>query len=126
MKKIDSVAERALKTTGVRVRPINMKDFQNDVARIWEVYGAAWQRNWGFIPMTREEFLLMGKEMKMILKPDLVLIGEVGDRVVGFALALPDINQALKPARGRLFPTGLLKILYYQRLIKNLRVLTLG
>jgi GNAT superfamily N-acetyltransferase len=76
--------------------------------------------------MTREEFLLMGKEMKQILKPELVLIGEVGDSVVGFALALPDINQALKPAGGRLFPTGLLKILYYQRLIKSLRVITLG
>ena len=68
----------------------------------------------------------MGKEMKQILKPDLVLIGEVGDRVVGFALALPDVNQALKPANGNLFPTGLLKILYYQRLIKSVRVLALG
>jgi GNAT superfamily N-acetyltransferase len=126
MKKIDRVAAKALKATGVRVRPINMKDFQNDVERVWEVYGAAWQRNWGYIPMTREEFFLMGKEMKMILKPDLVLIGEVDDRVVGFALALPDVNQALKPANGSLFPTGLLKILYYQRLIKNVRVLALG
>ncbi len=103
-----------------------MKNFQSDVERVWGVYGAAWQRNWGFIPMTREEFFLMGKEMKMILKPELVLIGEVGDRVVGFALALPDVNQALKPANGSLFPTGLLKILYYQRLIKNVRVLALG
>jgi len=126
MKKIDRVAEKALKTTGVRVRPIDMKNFQNDVERVWEVYGAAWQRNWGFIPMTREEFFLMGKEMKMILKPDLVLIGEVGSRVVGFALALPDVNQALKPANGSLFPTGLLKILYHQRLIRNVRVLALG
>jgi hypothetical protein len=126
MKKIDRVAGKVLKTTGVRVRPINMKDFKNDVERVWQVYGAAWQRNWGFIPMTREEFALMGKEMKMILKPDLVLIGEVGDRVVGFALALPDVNQALKPANGSLFPTGLLKILYYQRLIKSVRVLALG
>jgi len=126
MKKIDRVAAKVLKTTGVRVRPIDMKNFQSDVERVWEVYGAAWQRNWGFIPMTKEEFFLMGKEMKMILKPDLVLIGEVGDRVVGFALALPDVNQALKPANGSLFPTGLLKILYYQRLIRNVRVLALG
>ena len=68
----------------------------------------------------------MGKEMRQILKPELVLIGEKGEKVVGFALALPDINQALKPARGSLFPTGLLKILYHQRLIKSLRVLALG
>jgi len=126
MKKIERVADKAFATNGVRVRPINMKDFQGDVGRVWDVYGAAWARNWGFIPMSREEFFQMGKEMKMILKPELVLIGEVGDKVVGFALALPDVNQALKRAGGSLFPTGLLKILYYQRLIKNVRVLALG
>jgi GNAT superfamily N-acetyltransferase len=126
LKKIGRVADKVLATNGVRVRPINMKDFAGDVDKVWNVYRAAWSRNWGFIPMTREEFALMGKEMKMILKPELVLIGEVGDRVVGFALALPDVNHALKPARGSLFPTGLLKILYYQRLIHNVRVLALG
>jgi GNAT superfamily N-acetyltransferase len=126
MKKIGRVADRVLATNGVKVRPINMKDFQADVERVWEVYGKAWVRNWGFVPMSREEFFAMGKEMKQILKPELVLIGEVGDRVVGFALALPDVNVALKPANGRLLPTGLLKILYYQRLIKSVRVLALG
>lgn len=126
MGKIERVADKTFKTAGVRIRPINMKDFNAEVARVWEVYGAAWARNWGFIPMSREEFAQMGKEMKMILKPELVLIGEVGDRVVGFALALPDVNQALKRAKGSLFPTGLLKILYYQRLIKSVRVLALG
>jgi GNAT superfamily N-acetyltransferase len=126
MKKIGRVADRVLATNGVKVRPINVKDFQNEVERVWEVYGKAWQRNWGFVPMSREEFFAMGKEMKQILKPELVLLGEVGDRVVGFALALPDVNVALKPANGKLLPTGLLKILYYQRLIKSVRVLALG
>jgi GNAT superfamily N-acetyltransferase len=125
-KRIEKVADRVLKRYKVKVRPINMKDFDAEVARVWEVYGSAWARNWGFVPMSREEFFQMGKEMKQILKPELVLLGEVGNRVVGFALALPDINQALKPAGGSLFPTGLLKILYHQRLIKSVRVLALG
>jgi GNAT superfamily N-acetyltransferase len=126
MNKIGRVADKVLGKSGVTVRPIDMKNFAAEVAKVWEVYGAAWARNWGFIPMSKEEFALMGKEMKQILKPELVLIGEVEGRVVGFALALPDINQALKPARGRLLPTGIFKILYYQRLIKNVRVLALG
>ncbi len=126
LEKIGRVADRVLANSGVRIRPINMKDFSGEVARVWEVYCKAWSRNWGFIPMSREEFFAMGKEMKQILKPDLVLLGEVDDRVVGFALALPDVNQALKPAGGNLFPTGLFKILYYQRLIKTVRVLALG
>jgi GNAT superfamily N-acetyltransferase len=126
LEKIGRVADRKLAKSGVKVRPINMKDFAGEVNRIWEVYNSAWERNWGFVPMTREEFVLMGKEMKQILKPDLVLIGEKDGKAVGFALALPDVNFALKPAGGNLLPTGLIKILYYQRLIKSLRVLALG
>jgi GNAT superfamily N-acetyltransferase len=126
MNKIGRVADRVLARSGIRVRPINMKDFNADVERVWCVYCKAWNRNWGFIPMSREEFFAMGKEMKQILKPELVLLGEVGEQVVGFALALPDVNIALKPAGGSLLPTGLLKILYYQRLIKSVRVLALG
>jgi GNAT superfamily N-acetyltransferase len=76
--------------------------------------------------MTREEFLHEAAEMKQILKPELVLIGEVEGRAVGFALALPNINLALKHAGGKLFPLGVFKILYHQRLIKELRVVALG
>ncbi len=126
LEKIGRVADRKLARSGVTVRTIDMKDFDGEVGRVWDVYNSAWERNWGFVPMTREEFFLMGKEMKQILKPELVLIGEKAGKAVGFALALPDINFALKPAGGRLLPTGLLKILYYQRLIKSLRVMALG
>jgi GNAT superfamily N-acetyltransferase len=126
MERIGRVADRALARHGVRVRPIDVKNFDADVERVWEVYNSAWEKNWGFIPMTREEFELQGKDMKQILKPGLVLIGEKDGRTIGFALALPDINQALIHTNGNLFPTGLVKILYYQRLIKNVRVLALG
>jgi GNAT superfamily N-acetyltransferase len=124
--KSERVADRAMAAAGIVVRPIDMKHFKADVERVWQVYNSAWERNWGFVPMSHEEFALMGKEMKQILKPELVLVGEVGGNVVGFAIALPDVNQALKPAGGRLFPTGLVKILYYQRLITSVRVLVLG
>ncbi|HLI83574.1 MAG TPA: hypothetical protein VKV17_06625 [Bryobacteraceae bacterium] len=124
--KIERAARRVLARHGVRIRPIDMKQFKAEVDRVWEVYEAIWSRNWGFSPMSKEEFQLMGKDMKQILKPELVLIGEAGDRMIGFALALPDVNYALKRANGRLFPTGLLKILYYQRGIKSVRVLALG
>jgi GNAT superfamily N-acetyltransferase len=55
-----------------------------------------------------------------------VLLGEVQSRVVGFALGLPDINAALKHAKGRLFPLGLFKILYHKRSAQNLRIIALG
>lgn len=107
--KIERVAERALKQNGVTVRQINMKDFTAEVGRVWSVYSSAWAKNWGYVPMSKEEFDLMGKDMKMILKPELALIGEKEGRTVGFALALPDVNQALKPAGGHLFPSAFSK-----------------
>ncbi len=54
------------------------------------------------------------------------LIAEVDGEPVGFALALPDYNQALRHVNGRLFPLGLFKLLWYRRKIDRLRVFTLG
>jgi GNAT superfamily N-acetyltransferase len=126
VRKIERVANKAMAKHDFRIRPIDVKNFDAEVTRVWEIYNSAWSVNWGFIPMSREEFVLMGKEMKQILKPELVLLGEVKGRVVGFALALPNVNHALKKAEGSLLPTGLLKILYHQRLIKDVRVIALG
>ncbi len=124
--KIDRVAGGSVRSEGIVIRPIRMDRFEAEVENVWRVYNSAWSANWGFTPMTREEFLAMAAEMKPILRPELVLLGEAGGRTVGFALALPDINLALKGAGGRLFPLGLLKLLYHRRRIRVARVIALG
>ena len=124
--KVERVAERAMKAGELRVRPMRMSDFQEEAALTWQIYNSAWSRNWGFTPMSREEFLHLARDMKPILNPELVLFAEVSGKPAGFVLALPDINRALKPARGRLFPLGLLKIMYHKRTIRGMRVITLG
>jgi GNAT superfamily N-acetyltransferase len=119
-------AEALARRKGVTVRPLDMKHYDREVGLIRTVYNRAWERNWGFVPMTEAEILHLAKEMKPALKPDLVLIAEKGDEPVGFAVALPDVNFALRRANGRLFPVGLLKILWYARKIDMLRVPMLG
>jgi len=120
------VAERRMSRSRVMIRPVNLKKFEAEVDSIWSIYTSAWSQNWGFAPLEREEFQLLAKDMKMILAPEFALIGEIDGRLVGFALALPDINRALKPAGGNLFPFGLIKILYHKQRIKTLRVMALG
>jgi len=124
--KVERVAERALKGSSLRLRSMRMRDFQAEAELVWDIYNSAWSRNWGFVPMTREEFLHLARDMKPIVDPELVLFGEIAGKPVGFVLAVPDINRALKPARGRLFPLGLLKIMYHKRTIRGMRVITLG
>lgn len=124
--RVERIAGRALKSSGVSIRALRKGDLEAEATLVWEIYNSAWSRNWGFAPMTREEFLFLARDLKAILEPELALIAEVEGKAVGFVLAVPDINHALKHARGRLFPLGLLKILYHKRTISSIRVLTLG
>lgn len=119
-------AEALARRRGVAVRPIDMKHFDRDVRKVREVYNRAWERNWGFVPMTEAEIDHMAKELRPVVKPDLILIAEKGEEPIGFAMALPDYNFAMKHAHGHLYPFGLLKLLWYARKIDMLRVLTLG
>jgi GNAT superfamily N-acetyltransferase len=113
---------------GVTIRSVRMKDLENEVRRVQEVYNAAWSRNWGFVPMTEAEFRHMAKELKPVVDPDFVLLAEKADgEPIGFLLALPDLNRAFKHLKdGRLLPFGLFKFLWHQRRIKTARILTLG
>ncbi|MCY1033086.1 N-acetyltransferase [Corallococcus sp. BB11-1] len=128
--KVARIAEKIRQREGVTVRPVNLKDFPAEVARIKEVYNSAWEKNWGFIPFTEREFDHMAKEMKTIVRPELVLIAEVKGEPVAFSMTLPDANPAFKAANGRLttfgLPIGLVKLVLASRSLKRLRLLTLG
>ncbi len=116
-----------LQQKNVTIRCINIKNYKIEVARLREIYNAAWDKNLGFVPMTENEFNYLAKDLKMLLDPDLCLIAEHNGKIVGFALAIPDINELLiKINKGRLLPTGILKLLFGLKKIKYLRVLALG
>lgn len=129
--KLQRVADRLRKKTNISVRTVNMKDFRNEVGIIREVYNDAWSHNWGFVPMSEEEFDHLAKDLKQIVDPRVVLIAEQvinggKPRAVGFLLAVPDLNRALKKINGRLLPLGLLKLLWHSRGISTIRVITMG
>jgi GNAT superfamily N-acetyltransferase len=68
----------------------------------------------------------MAKQLKPVANPEICAIAEVDGEAVGFALALPDYNMALRHVNGRLFPLGIFKLLWYRRRIDAARTLTLG
>jgi len=115
---------------GVTIRPVNLKKMAEESQRIRTIYNQAWQKNWGFVPFTEAEFEHLAKEMKPLIIPRGTLIAEVEDEPVGFVIAVPDINVALRHLNGRLtrfgFPIGLLKLLYYRTKIRTGRLVALG
>jgi GNAT superfamily N-acetyltransferase len=115
-----------LERSGVVVRPLELRHFDREVAKVQEVYNSAWERNWGFVPMTEAEIHYMARQLRPVVNPDLCALAELDGSPIGFALALPDFNQALRKLDGRLLPFGVLKLLWYRRKIDAARVLTLG
>jgi GNAT superfamily N-acetyltransferase len=107
-----------------------MKEWDREVRIIKDIYNSAWEKNWGFVPMTDEEFDQLGKDLKMILNTDLVLFAEVNGEPVGFCITVPDANQAIKKANGRLttfgLPIGLVKMMLELKRIKSGRLIALG
>jgi len=123
---IRSLAESVRSKPNICVRSIDLKNFWQEAEIIKTIYNDAWVSNWGFVPLTDDEFRFIAKELKQIIDPEYALILEVDKVPVAFALSLPDINQALIKINGRLLPFGLLKLLYHSRNIDILRIWGLG
>lgn len=119
--------EQRLNKNGITIRAVNLKNFKEEVKSIKRIYNEAWDKNWGFVPFTDEEFDYVAKDMKLILDKDFVHVAEKNNEVIGFSLALPNINEVQKNVkRGRLLPSGIFKLLLNKSKIKTVRVITLG
>jgi GNAT superfamily N-acetyltransferase len=113
---------------GITLRALDMTRFDAEVGRIKELYNAAWEKNWGFVPMTEHEIDHLAEQFKPVVIPDLVPIAEKDGRMIGFGIALPDLNVVFRRnRRGRLFPM-VLELLWAlkARKIHRARILLLG
>ncbi|MBS1551718.1 MAG: hypothetical protein JST15_06590 [Bacteroidetes bacterium] len=126
MGKLRRVSDIVLKKENITIRNVNLKDFKNEVQKIREVYNDAWELNWGFVPMTEDEFNFIADNLKLVVDPDYIEFAEINGKPVGFSLALPDVNQAIKGLNGKLFPFGFIKFLLNKKKINQLRVIIMG
>jgi GNAT superfamily N-acetyltransferase len=111
---------------GIKIRPMNLKSFQQEIAVFENIYNSAWEKNWGFVPMTREEIEYTARKLKPLIIPELALIAEYNGEPVGLMILLPDFNYVLKRLNGRLFPFGIFKAFWYSKKIKDIRLLLFG
>jgi len=120
-------AERALRGRSLTFREISFNRFDQEVELCWDIYNSAWEKNWGFVPMSKESFLHEAKVLRYILVPQFTFIAEVNGDPAGFMIIVPDYHQAYKAVgNGRLFPTGLFKLLAAKKRLRTGRIMILG
>ncbi len=125
---LERLAKGVLAKGRATVRPVSLSRWHEELAFVRECYNQAWANNWGFVPWTDRELAALAKELKPLIDPRLAFVGEVDGRAAAISIAVPDANEALKLANGRLFPLGLLKIVWRLKVTrcKRIRVLALG
>jgi hypothetical protein len=123
---VERAARRVREKHRVTTRPLNLKEFTSEVARLRALYCAAWEHNWGFVPPTPDEFRRIASELKPIFDPRGSVCAEVDGKMIACLVSVPDINQALKGTSGRLFPSTIARLLFRRRYITQVRLLLLG
>jgi len=128
IQRLRKISEYMKKREQLTIRTIDMKDFDNEIDKIREIYNKAWEKNWGFVPMTDREFDFMAKSMKPIAREHFIyFVEDRNGRTVGFSLTLPDMNIPLKHVNGNPFtPWGLFRFWWFGRNIRAYRTITMG
>lgn len=111
---------------GITLRSLNLRKWDEELATVKEIYNKAWEKNWGFVPMTDREIDHLAAQLKPVVVPELIPFAEREGRVVGFGVTLPDMNEALRHHNGSIL--GALRGLYMIRAkkIRRARIPLLG
>ena len=123
---LDDLAKRVIKNDNIKVRCLDKNNLRNDIETVFSIYQKAWEKNWGFVPMSKKEFDNLVSTLLPIVDPELVFIAEYNGIPSGFSVALPNYNFLLHKINGRRDPISIIKLLYYKNRITSMRIITLG
>ncbi|HVZ02157.1 MAG TPA: dATP pyrophosphohydrolase [Dongiaceae bacterium] len=104
--------ERAARESGVVVRTLDTRRFNDEVVAVINIFNDAWADNWGMVPFTEKEMAAAAKGLKLLIDPRMVVIAEQGGEAAGMMICLPNLLEAARDLDGKLFPLGIVKLLY--------------
>jgi GNAT superfamily N-acetyltransferase len=120
------LAARVESKHGIRIRKMSRRHLRSDLDSFARIYNAAWSRNWGFVPYSKEDLDAYALDLQLVFDRDWFMIAENDVEPVAMAITIPDVNQVLKRMNGRLLPLGWWHYLNRGRIIDRVRVGFLG
>tara|TARA_R110002072_G_scaffold150433_2_gene298769 strand:+ start:294 stop:1439 length:1146 start_codon:yes stop_codon:yes gene_type:complete len=126
---IQKLITRSMRDGKVRLRKINMKNYEEDLKTILDIYNDAWADNWMALPFTENELNKAIKDMKLLIREDFTYIAEYDGTPMAMMVTLPNLNEIIADMKGKLFPFGILKLLWRLKLkprYKTVRVPLMG
>ncbi len=96
------VERRVAGNTRVRVRPINKKQWNQELDTIRGLFNESFKEEWEFAPLTSDEFHEFLDAMKPMLDPRQMLIGDVKGEPAGFCFGFPDWTPLFRSFHGKM------------------------
>ncbi|MEO8612711.1 MAG: N-acetyltransferase [Chloroflexota bacterium] len=117
--RLERLTKAVMKRNKITVRPIDSKKLKAEFQLFKDIYNAAWDKNWGFVPMTPKELDAMVKSLGDFFDPSMAFFAEVDGVPAGFVMGVPDFNEVLQKAYaqpGTPEIVTLLKALWYWKI----------
>ncbi len=122
--RLSSLSKNVAERFHLKCRPMNVKNFDEEIRTFLETYNRALVNTWGFVPMSDGEVKKQAKGMKHMIVPELTTVAEVDGKPVGTMFGLLDYNPRIKEIDGRLLPFGFLKLIRNRRALKRVRLIS--
>jgi len=111
---VTKIAGGELKRSSARqnftARDMRLRDFQTEMEIARAIYNDGWQKNWGFVPGTREDTEGLARSFKSLLIEEMALFACDKNEPVGFALTLPNLFDLTADLGASPGPFGWLKL----------------
>ncbi len=114
-KLLSKLSQRALRNGKYRKLDIKSnKDLTPEmVHKVFELLNIAYAPLYGVVEVNENQIKRIGAKFIPFVDPRLIsLVVDDEDNLVAFGLCLPSMSEALKKCRGRMFPTGWLRLLW--------------
>ena len=117
------IVDEAKRRLNLQTRQMNKAKFGEEIRMFLNIYNRAFDGHWGFVPLSEGEVVRISSELKHLIAPELTTVAEVDGEPVGCVFGMPDYNPRIKKIDGRLFPTGLIRLLWNRRAISRVRMI---
>jgi ribosomal protein S18 acetylase RimI-like enzyme len=101
------------------------KELKPYILDVLDLMNQTFAEIYGFVPLTDKEKIDFAARYLPILDPNFIKVIQAGDKLVGFAIGLPDVSKGIRDANGKLLPFGIFKILKESKRSKKL-IMMLG
>jgi GNAT superfamily N-acetyltransferase len=117
--KLRHAAMRSHASPDLVIRPTDKEHWNQDIIHAHYLYNTAFRTIPFHIDMSIDKFQQLIKSVKPLMDMDLTMIAFVDNRPAGFAVVLPDINEALYHFNGEVKRWQIPKLYWYMKRIRT-------